>query len=66
MRPELESIYRTAPIGLGVPDTDLRFERVNERLAEMNGLPVEAHIGHTVRELRPDLADAGLKAASGS
>jgi PAS domain S-box-containing protein len=57
MRPELESLYRTAPIGLGVLDTELRFVRVNERLAEMNGLPAQAHVGHTVRELLPGLAD---------
>lgn len=57
MRPELESIYQTAPIGLAVLDTDLRFLRINERLAEMNGLPVEAHLGRTVGELLPDLAD---------
>jgi PAS domain S-box-containing protein len=57
MRPELESIYQTAPIGLAVLDTDLRFIRINERLAEINGLPVEAHLGRTVREVLPDLAD---------
>jgi len=56
MRTETESIYHTAPVGLGVLDTNLRFLRVNERLAEMNGLPVEAHIGRTVQELLPDLA----------
>jgi PAS domain S-box-containing protein len=57
MRPELESIYQTAPIGLAVLDTDLRFLRVNERMAEMNGLPIEAHLGRTVGELLPDLAE---------
>ena len=57
MRLELESIYRTAPIGLGVLDADLRFENVNDRLAEMNGIPAAAHIGRTVRELLPDIAD---------
>ncbi len=56
MRPELESIYQTAPIGLAVLDTQLRFLRVNERLAEMNGVPVEAHLGRTVAEVLPDLA----------
>lgn len=55
MRPELESIYQTAPIGLAVLDTELRFRRINERLAEINGLTVEAH-GRSVRELLPDLA----------
>jgi PAS domain S-box-containing protein len=54
---EIEAIYQSAPIGLNVLDTDLRFVRINQRLADINGLPIEAHLGHTVRELFPDLAD---------
>ncbi|WOD37058.1 PAS domain S-box protein [Nodosilinea sp. E11] len=54
---EIETIYQSAPIGLGVLDRDLRFVRVNERLAEMNGFSVEAHLGRTVQELLPNLAD---------
>jgi PAS domain S-box-containing protein len=54
---EIEAIYQSAPIGLNVLDTDLRFVRINQRLAEINGLPVEAHIGRTIREVLPDLAD---------
>ncbi|MGB3613848.1 MAG: PAS domain-containing protein, partial [Elainellaceae cyanobacterium] len=54
---EIETIYQSAPIGLNVLDPDLRFVRINERLAEMNGLSIEAHMGRTVRELLPDLAD---------
>ncbi|MBE9113372.1 PAS domain S-box protein [Nodosilinea sp. LEGE 07298] len=54
---EIETIYQSAPIGLNVIDRELRFVRVNERLAEMNGLPIEAHLGRTVRELLPNLAD---------
>ncbi|HEY1226831.1 MAG TPA: PAS domain-containing protein, partial [Ramlibacter sp.] len=52
---ELTSIYDTAPIGLAVLDTDLRFLRVNRRLAEINGLSPEEHLGRTVAELLPDL-----------
>ena len=55
---EIEAIYQSAPIGLNVVDTDLRFVRINQRLAEMNGISVEAHIGRTIRELLPELADA--------
>jgi PAS domain S-box-containing protein len=53
---ELEATYASAPIGLCVLDTDLRWVRLNERMAAMNGLPAEAHIGKTPRELLPDLA----------
>ncbi|APR85983.1 Chemotaxis protein methyltransferase CheR [Minicystis rosea] len=54
---EIQSIYGTAPVGLCTLDTDLRWIRINERLAQFNGAPVEAHIGRTCRELLPDLAD---------
>ena len=54
---ELESVYRGSPVGMCVFDRDLRYVRINERLAEINGLPAEAHLGRTVRELLPDLAD---------
>lgn len=54
---EIETIYATAPIGLCFVDTNLRFVRINEHLAEINGLPVAAHIGHTIREVLPELAD---------
>lgn len=53
---ELDAIYATAPVGLGFVDTQLRYVRVNQRLADMNGIPVEAHIGRTFRELIPDVA----------
>lgn len=54
---EIEAIYQSAPIGLSVLGTDLRFIRINHRLAEINGFTVEEHIGRTVRELLPDLAN---------
>lgn len=54
---EVEAIYASAGVGLCVLDRDLRFVRINERLAEMNGRPVSDHIGRTVREVLPKLAD---------
>ena len=54
---ELELIYRTAPIGLGVYGPDLRYLRVNEELARMNGLPAEQHAGHMTRDFNPDIAE---------
>lgn len=53
---ELEAIYDSAPIGLCVLDRDLRWVRINERLAEINGFSVQDHLGRSVRELLPDLA----------
>jgi PAS domain S-box-containing protein len=56
---ELEQVWRNAPVGLAVIDTGLRFVRINERLAEINGASVEAHLGRTVREMLPDLTEQG-------
>ncbi len=53
---ELEAIYRTAPIGLCVLDPELRFVRINERLAESNGVPAEAHLGRCLGEVVPGVA----------
>jgi PAS domain S-box-containing protein len=55
---DLESLYRTAPLGLAQMDRELRFVRINEALAEINGFPVEAHLGRRFWELVPDLREA--------
>lgn len=54
---ELEELYQSAPVGLCLFDPDLRYVRINQRLADINGIPVAEHIGKTVRELMPALAD---------
>jgi len=56
-RAEIEAIYATAPVGLCFNDANLRYVRVNQQLADINGVPVEQHIGRTVRDLLPELAD---------
>ncbi|HYC32921.1 MAG TPA: response regulator [Gemmatimonadales bacterium] len=55
---EIEAIYTAAPIGLCVLDRELRYVRINGQRAAMNGLPIAAHLGRTVREVLPQLADA--------
>ncbi len=54
---EIETYYNMIPIGLAIIDRELRYVRINERLAEMNGLPAAAHVGKTIRELLPGMAD---------
>lgn len=54
---EIEAIYASAPIGLCVLDTQLRFVRINDFLAEINGTSAKDHLGHTVREVLPELGD---------
>jgi PAS domain S-box-containing protein len=55
---EIEAIYATAPVGLCVLDTELRYIRINEYLAEINGLTIEQHLGRTVREVLGELGSA--------
>jgi two-component system cell cycle sensor histidine kinase/response regulator CckA len=55
---ELEQVYRTAPIGLAVYGPDLRYLRVNEHLARINGLPAEQHVGLMTRDVNPDVSRA--------
>jgi PAS domain S-box-containing protein len=54
---EIEAYYNVAPIGLCILDRDLRYVRINERLAEMNGSPAADHLGRTVREMVPAIGD---------
>lgn len=54
---EIESIYASVPIGLNFVDTNLRFVRINEHLAQINNIPVAEHIGRTLREVLPSLSD---------
>ncbi|MEX0928626.1 MAG: HWE histidine kinase domain-containing protein [Balneolales bacterium] len=53
---EIETIYRNVPVGLCVIDRGLRFTRVNEHLAKMNGIPAEEHLGRKITEVLPKLA----------
>ncbi len=52
----VERLYAISPVGLCYIDTELRYCYINEWLARINGLPVEAHIGKTVDELLQDVA----------
>lgn len=54
---ELEAIYESSPVGLAFLTNDLRFVRVNRRLAEMNGVPAAEHVGRTVGDVVPAIAD---------
>lgn len=53
----LDTLFDTAPVGLGFVDRELRFVRVNATLAEISGPSVEEHIGRSVSEILPDLVD---------
>ncbi len=51
----LDTLQATAPVGFVFVDCDFRYIRVNEKAAEISGLPVADHLGRTVAEVVPDL-----------
>ncbi|WP_072826654.1 PAS domain-containing sensor histidine kinase [Bradyrhizobium erythrophlei] len=57
-QPALRLIYDTAPIGLAVLSPDCRYLHINQRLTEICGISVEDHLGRSVRDCVPGLADA--------
>ena len=50
----LETLARSAPVGIAFVDRDLRFVRVNDAMAEISGLPAAEHVGRSVAEVSPD------------
>src|SRR5207248_6861294 len=52
----LDTVLRTAPVGLAFLDRELRYVRINEALAAMNGRSVEEHLGATLASIVPEIA----------
>ena len=51
----MSTLFATAPVGLGFWDRDLRYIRINEQLARINGIPLDAYKGKTPSDLLPDI-----------
>lgn len=51
----LDALFQATHAGLAIFDRDLRYVRVNQALAAINGVPAEAHIGRTVTEVLPEM-----------
>lgn len=58
-RAVLDTIITTAPEGFGLFDTSLRYVRVNDALAAINGVPAADHVGRTLSEIVPGVPDSG-------
>ena len=48
---QLETLYAELSLGLGFLDADLRFVRVNDKFAAINGSSVEAHLAQPLRAI---------------
>ncbi|MGW4804139.1 SpoIIE family protein phosphatase [Kitasatospora sp. NPDC004272] len=51
----LDGFFDQSPIGLAVYDTELRFVRLNEALARINGLSAEQHLGRRISAVLPGI-----------
>ncbi|MGA9598517.1 MAG: SpoIIE family protein phosphatase, partial [Acidimicrobiia bacterium] len=57
LSPIMDALFEQAAIGLAFLDTDLRYQHVNHRLAAIHQRPVSEHLGRTLREMTPHMAD---------
>lgn len=55
---EVEQIYNNSPVAMGLFDRDARYVRVNQRLADIHGVALEAHFGRRIKDIIPDISDA--------
>ena len=53
----MDALFATAPVGLAFYDRNLRYLKINETLAALNGVPAEEHIGRTAGQVIPAIAD---------
>ncbi|MEV7521979.1 SpoIIE family protein phosphatase [Streptomyces sp. NPDC091371] len=58
----LQSLFTQSPIGLATLGPDLRFLRVNDALARMNGVPAAEHLGRRLSEVVPGVNATALEA----
>jgi len=52
----LAKFLNNSNVGLGIVDDQLRYQSLNPRLAEMNGIAIESHLGKTLREVLGEVA----------
>ena len=54
---ELRLLYENAPIGLAFLTSDCRYRQINRHLTEICGISIADHIGKSVRNTVPQVAD---------
>lgn len=51
----LDTLLESSPVAFGFFDTELRFVRLNDRLATLSGRPAADHLGQTLADVLPDI-----------
>ncbi len=54
---EIEELYRVSPGAMALVDQNMRFLRVNRRMAEIDGIGIEDHHGRSIGEVMPRLRE---------
>jgi formate hydrogenlyase transcriptional activator len=54
----LSAFFAASNVGLSIVDTQLNYQAINKALAEMNGFPVEAHLGKSMRDILGKAAES--------
>ena len=52
----IDALFAAAPVAMCFLDKELRYIRINQVLAAINGLSVEEHLGRRYRDLLPEMA----------
>lgn len=60
---EIEELYRISPQAMSLLDRDLRYLRVNERMAKVHGDEIEDLVGRSALDLLPQVRKALTEAA---
>lgn len=53
---EIQGLYQFSPVGLGLFSLDYRYLRVNDMMAQFNGVAIADHIGRSIYDVVPDVA----------
>jgi formate hydrogenlyase transcriptional activator len=54
----LSAFFAASNVGLSIVDTHLNYQAINKALAEMNGFPVETHLGKSMRDILGNAAES--------
>ena len=54
---EIETLYRTAPVGMALVDRNRRYLKINQQFADLNGQSLDDQIGRTLKETIPSLLE---------
>ncbi|GAA0671350.1 SpoIIE family protein phosphatase [Kitasatospora atroaurantiaca] len=58
----LDGFFTQSPIGMAVYDTDLRYVRLNDALARINGIPIGDHLGRRISSVLPGINSTEIEA----